>query len=119
MYAIRSYYVNKGETLFWSGIEKHKTQISTAFVSGPLLEYDYSMMTKALQSKLLITHPASLPTEKVRSRFVVEKWLEARKIPLTDLDIQAKMYFLGWMLPGSIKHLRSEFYRDYFRNNFV
>jgi len=111
-------WMNKGETLFWSGIEKHKTQISTAFVSGPLLEYDYSMMTKALQSKLLITHPASLPTEKVRSRFVVEKWLEARKIPLADLDIQAKMYFLGWMLPGSIKHLRSEFYRDYFLEGY-
>ena len=49
---------------------------------------------------------------------VLKRWLKIRKIPLTNLDIQAKMYFLGWMLPGAIKNMRSEFYRDYFLESF-
>ncbi len=28
------------------------------------------------------------------------------------------MYFLGWMLPGSIKSMRSEFFREYFLEGY-
>jgi hypothetical protein len=28
------------------------------------------------------------------------------------------MYFLGWMLPAGIKHMRSEFFREYFMEGF-
>jgi hypothetical protein len=48
----------------------------------------------------------------------VKRWLQARKVPVTDLEMQAKIYFLGWMLPGAIKNMRSEFFRDYFFEGF-
>ncbi len=35
-----------------------------------------------------------------------------------DPQLKAKMYFLGWMLPGAIAAMRSEFYRDYFMEAF-
>jgi len=49
---------------------------------------------------------------------VLKRWLKIRKIPATNLDIQSQMYFLGWMLPGAISHMRSEFFRDYFMESF-
>jgi hypothetical protein len=49
---------------------------------------------------------------------VVKRWLQARNIPVTNLEMQAKMYFLGWMLPGALKHMRSEFFREYFMEGF-
>jgi hypothetical protein len=48
----------------------------------------------------------------------VKQWLKARKIPVTDLKMQSKIYFLGWMLTGGVKSMRSEFFRDYFLEGF-
>ena len=90
----------------------------TVFASSTLLGNEYSILPAKLKQQVLITYPYSLPGSEKRSRFSVERWHKARKIPLTDFTLQAKMYFLGWMLPGAIKHLRSEFYRDYFLEGF-
>lgn len=91
---------------------------STVFASSSLLGDEYSALSNDLKKRTLITYPYSLPDTEQRSRFSVQRWHKARNIPLTDFTLQAKMYFLGWMLPGAIKHLRSEFYRDYFLEGF-
>ena len=93
-------------------------QVKVMFASATLLEKDYSVLSDSLKESLLLTYPFSLPSEKDTSRFSVERWLKVRNIPETNFSIQARMYFLGWMLPGSIKKMRSEFFREYFLEGY-
>ncbi|MEZ5476950.1 MAG: hypothetical protein R3E95_05545 [Thiolinea sp.] len=59
-----------------------------------------------------------MPEEFARKSVVLKNWLTKRGISQDKLDIKAKMYFLGWMLPAAIRHMRGEFYRDYFLEGF-
>ena len=102
----------------FKNLSRQAHQAAMVFVSSTLLQNDFSVIPDALKGNLLVTYPQSLPDEDERGRFAVERWLQARKIPLTHFDIQARMYFLGWMLSGGIKSMRSEFFRDYFLEGF-
>jgi hypothetical protein len=106
------------DTEMFAAIDKNRSSGTTVFASATLLAGDFSALPADLRGDALLTYPYSLPGSEKRSRFSVERWHIARNIPLTDFTLQAKMYFLGWMLPGAIKHLRSEFYRDYFLEGF-
>jgi len=88
------------------------------FASASLLDNDFSVLRDEIRENLLVTYPYSLPPEVEAARFSVDRWLKVRKIPLNNFTIQAKMYFLGWMLPGSIKNMRSEFFREYFLEGY-
>jgi hypothetical protein len=88
------------------------------FVSWRLLAGDTASIPERLRDSVYLTYPRDLPADNALKRSVVQRWLKARKIPVTNLDIQARMYFLGWMLPGAISHMRSEFFRDYFIESF-
>ena len=61
----------------------------------------------------LLTYPAAFPEDKARTRLAVERWLKIREIPLTNYEVQANMYFLGWNIAMQVKMMRNEFYRDY------
>lgn len=86
--------------------------------STQLLKQNYSGIEQDVNEKLLLTYPASIEKDKKTSRLAVRGWLKARKIEESYFDIQAKMYFLGWMLPGAIKSMRNEFFREYFMEGF-
>lgn len=86
--------------------------------SANLLNRTYDAFPEPLKQNLVLTLPTSLPHDNSTRRFAVKRWLQARKIPLLNFEIQAKMYFLGWMLPGSLKGMRSEFYREYFLEKY-
>lgn len=88
------------------------------FASWSLLEGDASVIPDQLRDKAYVTYPRDLPENNASYISVLKRWLKVRKIPETNLDIQSQMYFLGWMLPGAISNMRSEFYRDYFMENF-
>jgi hypothetical protein len=100
------------------GLGPYQDKVAMLFASASILDNDFSNISEELREQMLIASPYSMPESEKRSRFSVERWLKARKIPLTDFEIQAKMYFLGWMLPGAIKNMRSEFFRDYFLEGF-
>ena len=99
-------------------LEKAGNSPKRVFTSASLLGSELSEIPDAVRDRLLLTYPHSLPDENEKRIFVVKLWLKARNIPLSNIEIQAKMYFLGWMLPGGIKHMRSEFFRDYFLEGF-
>lgn len=88
------------------------------FLSSELLEYSFSTIPDGLRDNVYLTYPYSLPGTEERSRLAVQRWLEVRNIPVTDFEMQAKIYFLGWMLPGAIKNMRSEYFREYFLEGF-
>lgn len=99
-------------------ISKKIHQPKMIFTSWKLLNGKISFIPENLRQKLYLTYPRDLPENNARSISVLKRWLTIRKIPITNLDIQSRMYFLGWMLPGTISHIRSEFFRDYFIESF-
>jgi len=85
-----------------------------AILSATLLGESISAVPDGVRSFTLFTHPTAFPDDKVRTRLAIERWLKIREIPLTNYEIQANMYFVGWNLAGLVKMMRDEFYRDYF-----
>lgn len=99
-------------------LARSKKQPRQIFLSSAMLGYSFDSIPDSLRDIVDLTYPYSLPKSEDRGILAVRRWLQARKIPVTDLNMQAKIYFLGWMLPGSIKNMRSEFFRDYFLEGF-
>jgi hypothetical protein len=91
-----------------------ETGPSQVFMSTTLLGDATDDLPESLRDTTLLTHPRAFPEDKRRTRLAVERWLKIRQIPLTNYDLQAKMYFVGWNLAGQVKMMRDEFYRDYF-----
>ncbi len=86
------------------------------FVSSSLLRSDVTAIPDGLREMVYLTYPYSLPREKEKMlpQSAVESYLHSRNIPVTDLKIQAKTWFLGVMLARILKEMRSEFHRDFF-----
>jgi hypothetical protein len=83
------------------------------FLSAPLIGDALADVPDAARDIVRLTHPTAFSDDKAQTRVAIERWLEIRKIPLTNYDVQAKMYFVGWNLAMQIKMMRDEFYRDY------
>ena len=83
-------------------------------MSSTVLGESLSSLPEALRSFTFLTHPGSFAEDEVRSRMATERWLQAKKLPITNFEIQARMYFLGWTLAPMVKMMRDDFYRDYF-----
>lgn len=99
-------------------LAKQTQQPETVFASWKLLEGNTSAIVDQLRDNVYFTYPRDFPENNRLQISVLKRWLNIRKIPVTNLDIQSQMYFLGWMLPGAISHMRSEFFRDYFIESF-
>ena len=82
--------------------------------SASQLGDDAALLPAGLRDRALITEPNTLPGQMRRTRIAVERWLEIRDIPVTNYDVHAKMYFVGWMLAGVVHMMRDDYYRDYF-----
>ncbi len=90
-----------------------RTRPRMVFASSSLLR-DAAAVPDSLREIVYLTYPYSLPQEKGLPQTAVESYLQSRNIPVTDLRIQAKTWFLGVMLTRILKEMRSEFHRDYF-----
>ncbi len=119
---------NISEVVLWLNAEDLKT-ISKAlsslttdqqklFSSWTLLDSNISNIPNTLKNRIYLSYPRALPQDNKRKLQVLKRWLKIRDIPATNLDIQSQMYALGWLLPGAISEMRSEFYRDYFLESF-
>lgn len=99
-------------------LEQNRTPLRAIVIPGGLLDDSYTIIPDGLRERVYMTSRFNLPGTQRKRRMVVEQWLRARKIPVTDLDIQSRMYFLGWMLSGAIKYIRSQYFREYFLEGF-
>jgi hypothetical protein len=86
---------------------------AAVFLSSPLLGNALAAVPEGVRDITLLTYPTAFPEDKARTRLAVERWLKIREIPLTNYDVQANMYFLGWNIAMQVKMMRNEFYRDY------
>jgi hypothetical protein len=91
-----------------------ETQPPIVIVSSTAIGESLTSLPESVRSFTYLTYPGSFAEEEVRSRMATERWLQAKKLPITNFDIQAKMYFLGWTLAPMVKMMRDDFYRDYF-----
>ena len=87
---------------------------SLIFVSEGLLGARLTELPGEVRPFTFITYPGALPEDVGRSGLAVTSWLRAKKIPVTNLEVQAKMYFLGWTLTELVHMMRDDYYRDYF-----
>ena len=87
-------------------------------LSSEMLDYAFETIPDGLRDNVYLTYQYSLPSTRGKRILAVKRWLQARKVPVTDLKMQTKIYFIGWMLPGAIKNMRSEFFREYFLEGF-
>jgi len=84
------------------------------FVSSSLLGDSLFGLPESIRPLTWITYPRSFKENEKRATMATERWLQARGLEITNFDIQAKMYFLGWTLAPMVKMMRDDFYRDYF-----
>jgi hypothetical protein len=84
------------------------------FASSSMLGEAALSLPEEVREFTFLTKADSFPEEEERSRMATERWLQAKKLPITNFEIQAKMYFLGWTLAPMVKMMRDDFYRDYF-----
>lgn len=82
--------------------------------SAPMLGELVYQLPESARGKVYFTYPERLPENRRTRETVVKKWLEIHKVPIIDMDIQSKVYFIGWMLSGGLRMLSDEYYQDYF-----
>lgn len=84
------------------------------FVSASLLQENWQSVPESLRGRAYITYAYGLPDEMKAKQNALRQWLRIRNIPFDRPVVQAKMYFLGWMLSEVFMRMRRNFYRDYF-----
>jgi hypothetical protein len=82
-------------------------------VSGGLIGERLGELPAEIRSFLYATYPYSLPEDEARRMAFVERWLRTRGLTMTHQRLQARMYFVGWMLSAALSRMRGELYRDY------
>jgi len=100
-----------GELAMLSAVEPEPPAV---LVSASLVGDPATVVPPEVRGFTFITFPHSLPEDVGRSRLAVQGWLRAKKLPVTNFEIQAKGYFIGWMVAAAVKMMRDDFYRDYF-----
>jgi len=84
------------------------------FVSAGLLGNLLVSVPEPVRDFTFLTYPYRLPSDEAKHMAVVKNWLKVKKIPADNLDIQARMYFAGWLLSNALMMMESDYYRDYF-----
>lgn len=86
----------------------------SVLVSYGLLGEEAWKILRQIKGDVRITYPYRLPQDRKRQELVVKQWLKIRKIPLTNMKIQAVMYDLGVLLTDTLMMMQSNYVRDYF-----
>jgi hypothetical protein len=104
-----------------AGIEElgaAKEQPSAVFVSASMLGSALSSIPDSVRDFTYITYPRRLPGEDAYPVSLLDSWMKYKKIPLTDMAVSSKAFFLTRMVSTVLSNLREDFYRDYFLDLF-
>lgn len=84
------------------------------FFSATLAGDNLHLLPDAARSFTYFTYPHRISGEAAKQEKAVKLWLTTRKIPVMNLEVQAKSYFLGWLLTDILMMMGTDYYRDYF-----
>lgn len=111
----------------WPGIkarEVAETLVGAAptaprvLLASTLLEPILALAGKTpMLSAPLFVHPYELPTAVHPLAFRVRGWMHARGLDIVDERLQFQTYFAVSMVEHGLRHILSDFYRDYFIEN--
>ncbi len=88
------------------------------YLSADALKATGKTLSQKMRRKVMLVSSHSPQGEFVPREQALKRWLKVQGIDYSEPEIQAKMYFIGWILPGALKHMRGEYYRDYFMESF-
>ena len=106
--------------LLWLGAEAlpllatwPEEELPQLFLSAGLLGKELSAMPERIRASTRIAYPYRLPKDAGKITKVVRNWLVLRKVPVTDLAVQADAYFIGGHLTNALMMMKTNFYSDY------
>jgi hypothetical protein len=91
---------------------------AAVFVSSTMLANELTRIPDAVRDFTYIMYPRRLPGEDAYAASLVENWLQFKKIPVTNMAVEAKAVFLTRMLSNVLSSMRGDFYREYFLDLF-
>jgi hypothetical protein len=112
--AVLAVWLGASELAAIAGLPAGAARPEAVFASWSLAGEPLLALEEELRAITWITYPWSFAEDELRSRLATEGWLKAKGLEITNFDIQARMYFLGWTLAPMVKMMRDDFYRDYF-----
>ncbi len=93
---------------------KAQTGAEMIFASSSLLGQRVYSLPEKERSFVYITYPYTLPQESQKFKSSIETELRTNNIPITNLEIEYKMFSLFSTMTGPFAMMRSYIYRDYF-----
>jgi hypothetical protein len=100
------------------GIAELPNRPEKVFLSSSLMGQSLFSLPEKVRSFAYITHPYRLPQEEKIFKRVVEAWLKSTKIPITNMNIESKMFDLVMLISSPLAMLKGYFYRDHFLEIF-
>ncbi len=95
-------------------VAKQGSRPALIILSSSLLKKDLYSLPEEARAFVYVTYPYTLPRESQPYKASIETSLKINNIPMTNLDIEYKMFSLFSTLTGPFTMLRNFVYRDYF-----
>ena len=95
-------------------LARTRTMPEMIITSSSLLGNRLYSLPEKVRPSVFVTYPYSLPQESRVFRTNIEAALKRNNIPLTNPEIEFKMYSLFSVLSGPLTRMRTAVYRDYF-----
>jgi ABC-type branched-subunit amino acid transport system substrate-binding protein len=86
---------------------------TTIVVSGTILAGNYAALPDRIRDFTFLTYPNRLPGDQEYSRSLVKSWLKIKQIPVSNLEISAKVYLATRLLSNALLDMGVDCYRDY------
>jgi hypothetical protein len=71
-------------------------------------------LPEGFENRVYAVHPYHLPQDAASRLRAMESWLRSKGVALSDERVQANTFFTVNLVAQALKHLRSNFHRDYF-----
>jgi hypothetical protein len=95
-------------------LAKARSMPDMVIASASLLGSRMNSLPEKERGAVYFTYPYSLPQESKIFRTNIEAGLRKNAVPITNLEIEFKMYSLFSILSGPLSRMRTFVYRDYF-----
>jgi hypothetical protein len=95
-------------------LSQAQTRPDMVFASSGLLGQSLYSLPEKARSLIYITYPYSLPQDSQKYKSSIEESLSKNNVPITNREIEYKMFSLFSTLTGPFSMMRSNIYRDSF-----
>ena len=86
---------------------------ATLFLSSTMLAGSLNSIPDKVRDFTFLTWPTRLPNDEQYTKTIVTNWMKMKKIPVTNMTISSRVFFLTRLLSKTLMDLRGDFYRDF------